>query len=321
MAALVGSDAPTGRDILRVIGEGLDNDVWPGVASGGRLVPAQSTVANVAGSAKEVSADGAGPARRSEGSSTRSREGPAGRCTTERPSSPDQAAPIFRQLSDRMVRELDEVASAYPQARTEVASSGIWLTINVRPIPRLWMSATVLTLIPTFIPGRIASWARWDSDVQFGRWIGPRHSYFDGSICAFDQADEGWEDPSLLDRMGAISLWVARQAYAEAFGRWPGPQVIHEPAARLFFQSPSELCAGCGSRRPYSGCHLSDDLDDPANYPDRIVTALCFRAIPEEVIQRLRLQWDARSMFEAWAPSIRRRPIPAGILLVGSRPA
>lgn len=316
MAASLRSGEPSGRDLLRLIGNGLDDSVWPGVARGGRLVPAQPITGNEAGSAKEAISDGAGPEGRSAGPATGSREGTAGRRTSERSSSPDQAAPIFRQLSLRMASELDEVVSAYPQVQIEITSSRVWLTANIRPIRGLFVSAKVATLVSLDQPAKAVSWARWNSGARFGRWIGPRHTYADGSICAFDIGDAGWDAPTLRERMDAIALWIARQIFLAEFGRWPGPQVMKSPAERLFFQAPAELCGACDSGLPYSRCHQDFDLKNPGRDPDRDVAHHLFRMLPREITQRLGLQADMERMTAERLRWIRRRSAAITSLII-----
>jgi hypothetical protein len=92
-------------------------------------------------------------------------------------------------------------------------------------------------------------------------WIGPRHTYADGSICAYERQDLTWTremgPQPLLD---LISLWVARQIYLRAYGRWPGMQRVHTPLERILVQNATELCGGCASGKTYARCCYRKDL-------------------------------------------------------------
>lgn len=247
----------------------LDRQVTCTVFEGGFVWPAPELLPpQLAGMLEEVNANGAEPegaAGPSERPETRQGETPARRDSPEGTAARSPESPLVRNAIPRMTDDFSEALLAYPQFKVSSASGGSWLAGVVQPVADLPITASLATWFPADLKGTVLSWAWWSDGV----WIGPRHTYTDASICSFERDDCTW-----TRRMGARllldlnSLWVARQIYLRAHGRWPGMQRIHTPIERLVQQQPDELCGGCASGLRYAGCCRARDLKQVA--PDML---------------------------------------------------
>ena len=104
------------------------------------------------------------------------------------------------------------------------------------------------------------SWGFWAHELMSPVWIGPRHTnFYDGSICAFEFADETWIfGQPLVKLMDLYTVWALRHLHLEVVGTWPGQQVAHYAIERLSEQRDTELC-GCGGMQTYGECCKSND--------------------------------------------------------------
>jgi hypothetical protein len=104
------------------------------------------------------------------------------------------------------------------------------------------------------------SWAFWTSTLSEPKAIGPRHTYFDGAICAFEVADGVWSFGDPLERLLDIyTLWAFRHLHLERLGRWPGPQATRDYFERIVECRPDELCGCEEPRGRYKDCCLAKD--------------------------------------------------------------
>ncbi len=283
---------------VRTIGLGLDHQVFPKVANGGRVLP-NTTASLPVDSRKENCHE-----REETGSAAGSRKGAAGRKRTAGGSRPSgAAAPVVRRSAAADYDQvLTELAAAYPGSQVRVEEDGIWLIARSALVEGLDREAVFAVAIPFDLTARAQGWGFWSRGcLAFAQWIGPRHTNFPfGSICAFDERDDVWhtgDSPILL--LDLYSVWAVRHLHLELFGRWPGAQSARWPFERLLECREDELC-GCGALdKTYSDCCLSTDLQR-----DTLRDAISFlsdtfgghREPPREVVGFLNSQSDPPPM-------------------------
>lgn len=135
---------------------------------------------------------------------------------------------------------------SYPATKVWRQDEGLWLFVESTLLPDLGRSAGFAIAIDSQ-NRHVRAWGFWLGAGVAASWIGPRHTnYPDGSICAFDAADETWTfGDSLVTLVDMYSAWAVRQLYLEQFGRWPGPQSSSHAYERLMEFSDSDHCS-CG---------------------------------------------------------------------------
>jgi hypothetical protein len=159
-------------------------------------------------------------------------------------------------LTEPAKSQVAEALRAYPQFGIRSVSAGLWIAGQVQPIEDFSVTATMATFIPGNEREQIQAWAWWAEGV----WIGPRHTYMDGSICSYELEDRTWSrGKSIAILLDLQTVWICRQMFLRSYGRWPGRQMIHTPLERVLQQHPDELC-GCGSDFRYAACHQEGDL-------------------------------------------------------------
>lgn len=246
--------------LLRQIGEELDHHKTLRVFRGGVVQPstgcpsphllgeesAHDRAREPAGSERPEAGQGQGSA---EGSPASTRPGPsAGQVLRE------------RGVEAKLVADIEGATDAqegYPQLRARLAGPIIWLEGEIDPVPGLGRAARVRISYPMDRTIHVRAWAWWKK----GKWIGPRHTNFDGSVCAYELSDRSWTRAlPLVGYLDQVAGWISRHAYLAEFGRWPGPQALHTARERLIEHQPGELCGACMSGRPYEECHKPADM-------------------------------------------------------------
>jgi hypothetical protein len=262
-------DARWGSPLLHDIGVALDLGHRCVVYDRGFVRPAANPIVwKLAGRLEGVMSNGANQGERPGGSGRR-RPGAGGEAGGEaREAAPATArgasASVERQLASLDRLELDESAKsrihealcAYPQFGVRSVSAGFWISGRVQPVFDLSVTATMSTFIPRDERAQTQAWAWWEEGV----WIGPRHTYKDGSICAFELRDRTWvRGESIATLLDLQVVWICRQMFLREYGRWPGRQMIHSPLERVLEQHRGEFC-GCGSDDRYEACCRDRDL-------------------------------------------------------------
>lgn len=291
------------QNTLTLIGEGLDQNVFPQVKSGGFVllnepaVPLNPSTETSYGKGKT-------------GSAARSRQGAARRQGTPRGPWPSGApAPVVgADLEAQYKAELGELAKQYPGAQFWHQRDGLWLLTKSLLLPGLREHAMFLTGI-SYTGRLVRSWAFWADPMAYPSWIGPRHTNFpDGSVCAFEPSDDTWQfGERLVTLLDLYSIWAIRHLHLRQFGRWPGYQAIHVPGERILELRPDEHCGCANSEKLYSECCMPGDLKS-----NQIEHCLNFfrltggvRKPPEAVVDFVRFRSsvpDLVSLVTAWAP-------------------
>lgn len=110
--------------------------------------------------------------------------------------------------------DLAEALRRYPQFEVSKsgssASGAVGLCGVIQPIADLPTSASMAVHLPAGNPAELRAWAWWTEGV----WVGPRHTYIDGSVCAFEIRENTW-DPGLgvVLLLNLYSVWLAKQLY------------------------------------------------------------------------------------------------------------
>lgn len=244
----------------------MDACIFPVITTGGVVMPSDPAAIHPPHLGQEndnAKSKQARPATRSWARSE-GRQGPAvgdkssiaGRSWT-----PHQAASLIRAgVSERYDDQVNKVVKAYPGARVWHQDNGCWILVESSILSGLQRQAVFLVAISN--AGRfVRGWGFWGSIVGV-RWIGPRHTNFpDGSICAFEPADDTWQfGDSLVELMDFYTLWALRHLFLETFGRWPGPQAVSRCYERLLELKGDELCGCDRSGMSYAGCCQPHDL-------------------------------------------------------------
>lgn len=251
-----------GSPLLLAVGRSLDEGlecvayehgfVWPTT----KHVPKQ-----LAGMLDGVMTDGvqqgqgaqAGPG----GSAAGARQGAAPGGSAQGTAGGDSGAPFLGRVNE--ATGLAEALQRYPQFVVGSASEGVVKLFGViQPIADLPISASLILYVPVETPAATVAWAWWTDGV----WVGPRHTYAGGNICAFEVADGTWR-PQMGIRLllDLCAEWLARQLYLQAYGRWPGLQRIHTALERQAEHLPGEYC-GCGKAQQYDACCALRDRHD-----------------------------------------------------------
>lgn len=260
-------DGPEGLELLRQIGEQLDDDLYPVIHEGGQVEPGPGRLPSARpgreDQGKEVRQDagqeaGQGPER----SAARPRSGAADEGAAAGEGTPGSPAQVLRTsgLRPDVVGDLEGAVKAYPQMRIRLAPPLAWLSAWIWPIRGLQKEALLVIGYSLDCPTTPRSWAWWDAGV----WIGPRHTnYPDGSICSYEPPDGTWgPGRPLVELLDLQVVWIVRHLYLRHFGRWPARQVLHTAFERLREHEPGEFC-GCDSGRRYDQCCLETDRRAP----------------------------------------------------------
>lgn len=239
------------KQSLREIGQALDHGQFPGVKSGGVVVPIDL----------ERSPLVMGMEKRSDRSKRTRRQTSRGRAsrTTGGSAAPSATAPfIGANLRAKYARDVEDVAQAYPGARVWWRPDGIWLLTTSAIIDGAGCRASFVTAAPFDCTVRVRSWGFWYPTI----WIGPRHTNFpDGSVCSFEPDDGTWMpgDP-LVDLLDINTLWALRHLHLRTFGRWPGRQSVRDPYERTIEIQSDELCGCDAATKIYGECCRRADL-------------------------------------------------------------
>jgi hypothetical protein len=249
------------RELLIQIGEELDRDIPVVVHSGGVVLPsgADPDILATLGTNRDlvyesVRAREASPSGTASGSSTRPWEGSA----PDSAATPGAYTPEFVQplCIVAPVGKASEVGASYPKLRKRTTSSGFWFTGSLTPLGVMGDSAWIALSHPSDSEIPVRVWAWWSNGIA----VGPRHTYLDASICAFEPSDpNSWcRSDGVTALIDLVSVWLVRHTYMNAFGRWPGRQRIHSAIERREQQHSDELC-GCGNNTLYGVCHGPKD--------------------------------------------------------------
>lgn len=248
----VGQDA-----LIRILGEQLDNDIFPSVRTGGVLVPAGRRSVEIAAGKENQSAESASRSRRPSAGSW---AGAAGRSGTTR-RSPDPPSPsVSEHLRRSYETQLDAFKSAYPGTKVWKREDGMWLLVRSAVLSGLQKSATFLILLPYIGGIRPFGWGFWQRSGRL-EWIGPRHTNFrEGSICAYTLDDKTWEPGGdIVTLVDLYTLWAFRHLHLKMFNRWPGAQSAPHAYERVMEFRRGEFC-GCGTTGVlYSRCCQASD--------------------------------------------------------------
>ncbi len=254
-----------GSPLLQAVGRTLDDGLECVAYERGFVWPAAKHVPRgLAGMVEGVMTDGAereegaqtGPGGSESGPWQGTTPGDSAEGATDRSAGAPVVGGVARIEGDERVEGLTEALRRYEQFDVSSASAGVLKLFGViQPIADLPISASLVVYVPLANPVDSRAWAWWTD----GMWIGPRHTYVDGNVCAFEVADGTWR-PELGVRLllDLCAVWLARQLYLRAYGRWPGLQRIHTPVERLTEQLPGEYC-GCGRARLYEVCCAGRD--------------------------------------------------------------
>lgn len=259
------------KDSLQVIGNQLDNNIFPYVKNGGIVLPSDKVVTS-----ETLGTENQNVPERKRRSETRPWQGPARwQRPTRRSRKTSHTAPVIcTSLQERYREELKVVDEAYPNALVWQQTEGIWLLTESNLLPGLQKKAIFLTAIPYFNRATARGWGFWSYPLMSPVWIGPRHTNFpDGSICAFEPRDGTWNlgDP-IVKLIDLYSLWALRHLHLQTYGRWPGYQSVSHPYERLLELKEDEYCGCDHSDQLYGQCCRENDLNR-----DRVADAINFK--------------------------------------------
>lgn len=252
-----------GSPLLLAVGRTLDDGLECVGYEGGFIWPATKHLpTQLVGTLEGVIEDGAEQGEGSETGSERPaswrREGSAASDSAEgsagRRAGASLVGPVGTVEGSGSVVGLGEALRRYPQfgisSASDRGSPVVKIFGVIQPIADLPIAASVTVYLPVDNPAASGAWAWWTAGI----WVGPRHTYLNGSICAFEIADETWHPELGISRLlNLYAVWLARQLYLRAYGRWPGFQRIHTPLERVVEQLAGEYC-GCGNPLPYERC-------------------------------------------------------------------
>ena len=248
------------NSLLKRLGEDLMRDVWPEVHSGGVVLPsgADPELALALGNHRGTYDREGARSSREAGSSATLTATPGSRQTTAGTATAGAPAPEFLKYPpvDRR-QELARLRACYPTLVTRTTSAGLWITGDLMPIGIVGSTAWIALSYPHALNIPVRAWAWWDIGVA----VGPRHTYLDATICAFEPHDRTgtWSrEAGVVQLFDFISVWLVRHMHLNSFGTWPGPQIIHTALERRELQREGELC-GCGGKKPYAQCHGPND--------------------------------------------------------------
>lgn len=257
-----------GSPLLRAVGATLDDGLECEAYERGFVWPAMKHVPrDMTGMLEGVTPVGAQQGEGAEagprGSAAGSWSGAAAGDSAEGPARSRASAPVVGRLERaegaQNIVGLAEAMQRYPQfgmsSASEEGSRVVKLFGVIQAVADLPIAASLVVFINSDNPADVQAWAWWADGV----WVGPRHTYLNGSICAFEVSDETWRPEfGLKLLLNLCSVWLARQLYLRAYGRWPGLQRVHTPLERVVEQLPGEFC-GCGSSRLYLRCCGASD--------------------------------------------------------------
>lgn len=251
--------------VLTEIGYQLDGWTFPQVGRGGIVIPTErASVCETSGN--EDTFDERETTRRSTAESWQRAAGRQGAPPRTRGRSASSAPSVVGpdpEIRYGYPEILEEITPAYPGARAWRQESGFWLLTESALLEGGFKRAKFLTGVSEV--SRLArSWAFWDAPIyRSPQWIGPRHTYLDGSVCAFEPSDGTWKfGDSLVTLLDLYTLWAFRQLHLEVTGRWPGPQVATLRLERLVELRPDELCGCENPRGRYRDCCQAKDISE-----------------------------------------------------------
>lgn len=164
-------------------------------------------------------------------------------------------------------KELEAVHDAFPNTQVLMRTGGLWLVTESLLLPGLWKKAKFFTWAPHLRTSPVRGWGFWDGKLlNRPIWIGPRHTNYDGSICAFEPKDETWvPGEAIVVLLRYYTLWAVRHLHLQVFGKWPGYQVAHSPWERLLEVRRDEYCGCERFDKHYSECCYDQDLKTMKN--------------------------------------------------------
>lgn len=211
-------------------------------------------------------------------SSAKSWSGPPGRQgKTNRPWSPLQPTQILStDLKVAYESELESVIDAFPNTQVWRRDKGLWLASESALLPDYCLKAKFITWLPYSRTSLVRGWGFWEGNLlQKPLWIGPRHTNYDGSICAFEPTDLTWvSGNSIVDLLRYYTLWAVRHLHLKIYGRWPGHQVVHTPRERLLEVRGDEFCGCEHSDQYYSKCCYENDLNSVKTNNNQFLNSL-----------------------------------------------
>lgn len=254
---------------LRYIGDQLDRGIEVRVGNGGVVMP-NDEVARTHEMGGDVSYANERPGR----SETRPRQGTAGRQRAARGPGPARADASVRGPDAGAYRTVqEEVAEAYPGARVWHQEHGFWLVAESRVLPGEFFRARFVIACCS-AREMVKGWGFWVSELSPPMHIGPRHTYFEGDICAFPAHSGFWAyGDSMVRLLDFYTIWAFRHLHLEQAGRWPGHQITWDPNERIAECRLDELC-GCQTPEGlYRDCCYPDDAKR-----DQLEALLAYRA-------------------------------------------
>lgn len=231
-----GSMNATTLSLLKEIGQQLDRNIYPVANDGGFVTPCKT--AAVINQGEDSRYENERPKR----SETR----PWQRATTWQRSTDKTTPLVCPDVVKWYQSEQDALSKAYPKTQVWKQPEGLIVLTESAILKGLSTPAIFVISIPMDLNLRVKGWGFWGISNISVEWIGPRHTNFpDGSICAFEPADNTWRiGDSLIDLIDYYTLWALRHLYLREYRSWPGHQSIHWQYER-FLEVKSEEYCGC----------------------------------------------------------------------------
>lgn len=254
---------------LRYIGDQLDRGIEVRVGNGGVVMPNDEAAPLL-----DLGGDVNHATERQRRSETRPRKGPPGGEGTSRRSRTAGAHASVGRTDPHAYRNVrQEVAEAYPGAEVWHQENGFWLVAESRILPREFRR---VRFVVACCAARelVKGWAFWISDLSDPVHIGPRHTYFEGEICAYPAHAGIWSfGDSMVRLLDFYTVWAFRHLYLERVGRWPGHQVTWDPNERIVECRSDELCGCQNPAGRYRDCCAPKDAQR-----DQLEALLAYRA-------------------------------------------
>jgi hypothetical protein len=246
---------------LRAFGQAANQELYPRIAEGGRIVPVRA-LAGVYNRRKERNH---GQSERAGAEEAGSAAGSWQRPQAQAGSSGSPAHALGHRVGERL--RLEELLENYPgttllqhssrfallSVPTQVLSSlevPVWLVLDV-PLVGPFDPGQADPHIP-FVPD-VRAWAVFGDGILLRSY----HEYPDGSICAYMRGQWILGRDSLHEFVDWCTLWVAKTLHLKIFDTWPGPQHC-SPLVMVQRNRPNEYCH-CGSSRRWKDCHMTED--------------------------------------------------------------
>lgn len=244
------------KEMLRLIGNQLDEGKYPVVMNSGVIMPSNAAFqSETLGTEKRN-----GKSRQSRRSKTRQRKGTTRRKRAAIRSGAPNKAPqvICSDLLSAYKSQVNDIDIAYPGAKYWWQQEGFWLLTNSALMNGSPKKAVFISAIPFSARLKPQCWGFWDGI----EWIGPRHTNFpNGSVCSFQPFDRTWHPgDSLITLLDLHTLWALRHLHLEIFNRWPGRQSVSLVYERILEFHEDEYC-GCDATpsKLYRDCCLKKD--------------------------------------------------------------